>query len=99
MPKNSIVLSLDNLPPSWDSPPPAGAERSEGPLACWRGRNGVLEVLAVLGDGGQPEKTEATGSKEELLNSVFVILRFLFFLEDSEIKTREICHICGASCL
>ena len=82
----------------WDKPPPtAGAERSvTRPLvACWRGRNGVLELWWVM--GANRRKNEATGSKEERI-WVFVILRCLFW-GFCEITSLEICHICGALCL
>ena len=80
----SVTKRLRGHSKRWDKPPPtAGAERSvTRPLvACWRGRNGVLELLAVVGDGGQPQKKWSNWKqRREHLSVCHFEVSFLSFL-------------------
>ena len=103
--KAPVELSLDNPPPSdrevtldWTAPPqaPKGArahwQRVGTPTtvswSCW-----LWWVMVA-----NRRENEATGSKEQMMNAVFVILRCPF-RGFCEITSLEICHICGALCL
>ena len=99
MPKNSVVLSLDNLPPSWDSPPPRRRRKERGPTGVLARPQRCLGGVGCVGWWWPTGEKWSNWKQRRVAEFSVCHFEVLVFSWQWNKKTREICHICLASCL